>query len=139
MARLTRSPPIATAIGWRSRKPKVADRNGLYVAAVIYLDNIYLQYHPTRQVIGSLIGLVVLIVVGVTVGVSVAKSHHSSSSSNLSHGSSPDNSNGSGASGAVNQTNPNDPSSFVLNPDLKHSFYGLAYTPAGSQLPSCGN
>lgn len=27
----------------------------------------------------------------------------------------------------------------MKNTDLKHSFYGLAYTPAGSQLPDCGN
>lgn len=40
---------------------------------------------------------------------------------------------------AVNQTDPNDPSSFVKDSNLKQSFYGLAYTPSGSQLPYCGN
>ena len=54
-------------------------------------------------------------------------------------GSSGSDSSGSGVTGAVNQTNPNDPSTFVKNPALKHSFYGLAYTPEGSQLPNCGN
>lgn len=93
----------------------------------------------TRQVIGSLIGIVGLIVVGIAVGVTVSKNRHSSSASSAaSKGSSADNGGGS-ASGAVNQTNPNDPSSFVPNTALKHSFYGLAYTPAGSQLPDCGN
>lgn len=86
--------------------------------------------------------LAALIAVGVAVGVTVSKSHHSTSSAASSGGSgssSSDNSDGSGASGAVNVTNPNDPSTFVKDPTLKHSFWGLAYTPAGSQLPNCGN
>ena len=80
-----------------------------------------------------------LIVVGVAVGVTVSKDHHSSTSSNTSKGGSSSADNGGSASGAVNQTNPNDPSSFVPDPNLKHSFFGLAYTPSGSQLPNCGN
>ncbi|KIJ13496.1 glycoside hydrolase family 17 protein [Paxillus involutus ATCC 200175] len=36
-------------------------------------------------------------------------------------------------------TNPNDPSNFPKNPALKQSFYGIAYTPLGSQLPDCGS
>jgi len=39
----------------------------------------------------------------------------------------------------VQQSNPGDPSSFIKNPALKQSFYGLAYTPYGSQLPTCNN
>ena len=39
----------------------------------------------------------------------------------------------------VNQTDPNDPSTFQLDSRLKKSFYGIAYTPEGSQLPDCGN
>ncbi|KAJ3548209.1 hypothetical protein NM688_g5326 [Phlebia brevispora] len=88
-------------------------------------------------VIGSLTLIVAAIVVGVVVGVEVSKSHHSSSSSTDladSSGSSSGNS-----SSVVNQTNPNDPSTFEPDSRLKHSFYGLAYTPAGSQLPECGN
>lgn len=32
-----------------------------------------------------------------------------------------------------------DPSVFDKDPNLHQSFYGLAYTPEGSQLPDCGN
>lgn len=39
----------------------------------------------------------------------------------------------------VQQTDPNDPSTFVKDPALKQSFWGMAYTPEGSQLPGCGN
>jgi hypothetical protein len=77
------------------------------------------------QVIGSIIALVGLIAVGVGVGVGISKSHKPSSSS-------------SGNATPVNETNPNVPSSFVKNPALKKSFYGIAYTPEGAQLPSCG-
>ncbi|KAG6856905.1 hypothetical protein H0H87_012487 [Tephrocybe sp. NHM501043] len=79
-------------------------------------------------VIGSVVALIVLIVVGVVVGILVSKNHKSSSS-------------GSGSSNSlgVTQTDPNDPSTFVKNKDLHQSFYGMAYTPEGSQLPNCGN
>lgn len=86
------------------------------------------------QVVGSLVGLLVLIGVGVGVGVALTRNKSSSSSSTSSSSSST-----SGSTGAVNVTNPNDPSSFVKDSRLKHSFWGLAYTPEGSQLPSCGN
>ncbi|KAI0091088.1 glycoside hydrolase superfamily [Irpex rosettiformis] len=86
-------------------------------------------------VIGSLVALVVLIAAGIAIGVTVSKNHHNSSSSSAIASSS----NSTGKTGAVNETNPNDPSSFVKNDALKHSFYGLAYTPEGSQLPACGN
>lgn len=43
------------------------------------------------------------------------------------------------ANNAVNQTDPNDPSTFVKDPTLHKAFYGLAYTPENSQLPGCGN
>lgn len=85
-------------------------------------------------VVGSLVGLLVLIGVGVGVGVALTRNKSSSSSSTSSSSSST-----SGSTGAVNVTNPNDPSSFVKDSRLKHSFWGLAYTPEGSQLPSCGN
>ncbi|KAJ7364295.1 glycoside hydrolase [Mycena albidolilacea] len=32
-----------------------------------------------------------------------------------------------------------DPSSFAKDPALAQSFYGIAYTPEGSQMPNCGN
>ena len=92
--------------------------------------------------ISSLLVLVGLIAAGVALGVTLSKTHHATSSAVATHGSTgAENGDGSsdGPTGAVNQTDPNDPSSFEKNPLLKHSFYGLAYTPSGSQLPECGN
>jgi exo-beta-1,3-glucanase (GH17 family) len=70
-----------------------------------------------------------VIVIAVAVGVSV--SHNSSKSSSASSSSS--------GSGAVNQSDPNDPSTFTKDSRLKQSFWAMAYTPKGSQLPACGN
>ncbi|KAK7033369.1 glycoside hydrolase family 17 protein [Favolaschia claudopus] len=53
----------------------------------------------------------------------------SSSSNSGSHFRSP-------SSSSVSQ---NDPSDFERDPALVQSFYGIAYTPEGSQLPDCGN
>ena len=77
------------------------------------------------QVIGSVIAIVGVIVVGVVIGITLARKNSQSSSS--SHGNSAD------------KSNPNDPTSFSQNPNLFRSFYGLAYTPANSQYPACGN
>lgn len=76
------------------------------------------------MVIGGIVALVGIVVIGVAVGITVSK-----------HKSSSDSSSGS----AVTQSNPNDPSSFKKDSRLIPSFYGLAYTPEGSQLPNCGN
>ncbi|CAL1717012.1 unnamed protein product [Somion occarium] len=82
-------------------------------------------------VIGSIVTVLVLIAVGVAVGVVVSKNNSSNKSSSSSSS--------SDTSGAVKPTDPSDPSTFVKNDKLKHSFYGLAYTPSGSQMPACGN
>jgi len=117
--------------------------NGMPYKEPAYSSSHWLEQQESKSrrskwiVIGSLVGLVALIVVGVAVGVTVSHNHHTSTSSSLSKGTG--NSSSNGASGAVNLTNPNDPSTFVPDSNLKHSFYGLAYTPAGSQLPECGN
>ncbi|KIM84163.1 glycoside hydrolase family 17 protein [Piloderma croceum F 1598] len=71
-----------------------------------------------RVVIGVLLALLALIGIAVGVGVGISQSHKSSSSS----------------LDAI----PSDPSKFDKDPDLFRSFYGLAYTPEGSQLPDCG-
>ena len=81
-----------------------------------------------KIVIGSIVAIVVIVAVAVGVGVGVSKSKSSSSSSNLS----------SSGSGSV-QSNSDDPSDFTKNSSLVQSFYGIAYTPEGSQLPDCGN
>ncbi|KAF9525627.1 glycoside hydrolase superfamily [Crepidotus variabilis] len=76
-----------------------------------------------------------LIIVGVVVGVVVAGKK--TSSSTRSTGSS--GSTGASPNSPVQQTDPNDPSKFTKDPDLHQAFYGMAYTPVGSQLPDCGN
>ncbi|KAH9015964.1 glycoside hydrolase family 17 protein [Lactarius deliciosus] len=82
---------------------------------------------------GSVVALLAIIGIGAGVGVAVSHKH-----GNTSNRSSTSNSSGSNSS-AVPQTDPNDPSTFVKDSRLKQSFFGLAYTPAGSQLPNCGN
>ena len=81
------------------------------------------------EVIGTVLGIVILAAVGIAVGVTVAKNHSSSSSSTRSGSS----------SSSVNQTDPNDPSTFEKDSRLVKSFWGIAYTPEGSQYPDCGN
>lgn len=81
-------------------------------------------------VIGSLVGI--LVIIGVAVGVGVGVSKSKSNNSNKSGGSSSGSGSGSSSSGG-------DPSDFEKDPSLKQSFYGIAYTPEGSQLPDCGN
>jgi hypothetical protein len=70
------------------------------------------------KVIGILLALLALIGIGVGVGVGVSQSHKSSSSSLAAAES--------------------DPSTFDKDPNLHRAFYGIAYTPEGSQLPDCG-
>ncbi|KAL0949275.1 hypothetical protein HGRIS_009353 [Hohenbuehelia grisea] len=78
-------------------------------------------------VIGSVIGLIGIIAIGVGVGISVSHNKKSSSGSSSSR------------AGDPQQTDPNDPSTFVKDSRLHKSFYGLAYTPEGSLMPDCGN
>ncbi|KIJ66917.1 glycoside hydrolase family 17 protein [Hydnomerulius pinastri MD-312] len=82
-------------------------------------------------VIGSVLTLAVLIAVGVGVGVTLSKKNSNNNNAVSSGGDTP--------SVAPPGTNPNDPSNFQKNPALKQSFYGIAYTPLGSQYPDCGN
>lgn len=80
------------------------------------------------KVVGSLIAVVAIIAAAVVVGVVVAKHHKSSSSSSST----------ADDNGSPTLSDPNDPSNFAKDPQLHKSFFGLAYTPEGSQLPSCG-
>ncbi|KAF9076983.1 glycoside hydrolase family 17 protein [Rhodocollybia butyracea] len=89
-------------------------------------------------IVGSVIGLLGLIAIGVGVGVGVSK-HNSSSTSSASSSSSSSGTTDSSTNGTPPQTNPNDPSTFQKDPNLHRSFYGMAYTPAGSQVPTCNN
>ncbi|KAH9949946.1 glycoside hydrolase [Amylocystis lapponica] len=72
-------------------------------------------------VVGSIVTLLILIGAGVGVGIGLTR--HSSSAATSKSG----------------KSSSNDPSSFALDPNLFHSFYGMAYTPSNSQLPDCGN
>ncbi|KAJ7126763.1 glycoside hydrolase superfamily [Mycena epipterygia] len=73
---------------------------------------------PSRAV--ALLGL---IGAGVALGIVLAKNSSSSSSS----------------SSSTISSSSSDPSSFTKDPALIQSFYGIVYTPEGSQLPDCGN
>jgi hypothetical protein len=84
-------------------------------------------------ILGSVVGLAAVIAIAVGVGVGVSH-HHNSSSGNRASTSSP---NTSTNPTAVNQTDPNDPSTFVKDSRLKQSFYALAYTPSGAIPPNC--
>ncbi|KAG2146123.1 glycoside hydrolase family 17 protein [Suillus bovinus] len=77
-------------------------------------------------VIGSVTTLIILIAAGIAVGVTLSKKSTNNNSS-------------SSSSSVPAGTNPNDPSNFPKNSALVNSFYGIAYTPLGSQLPDCGN
>jgi len=93
--------------------------------------------------VGGIAVAAILIVGGIIAGVVIAKSHKSSSSSpsstnsttSLKIGTPDPNSN---YFAVVQQTDANDPSTFQKDPNLSNSFYALAYTPFGSQIPNCG-
>ncbi|RXW25630.1 hypothetical protein EST38_g201 [Candolleomyces aberdarensis] len=74
---------------------------------------------------GGVLVAVGLIIVGVVVGVVVSNNRKKNSESESS------------TKDAVNQTDPNDPSTFIKDPSLHQAFYGMAYTPENSQLPGC--
>ncbi|THV07250.1 glycoside hydrolase family 17 protein [Dendrothele bispora CBS 962.96] len=81
----------------------------------------------SRWIVIGVVAAAIIIVIAIVVGVVVSKKNSSSSSSSKST-----------SAGVVKQTDPNDPSTFVKDSRLKQSFYGIAYTPEGAQLPDCG-
>ncbi|KAH7868430.1 glycoside hydrolase superfamily [Lentinula edodes] len=108
------------------RRQHFGDRRGEFQAT----NDTWMEKAPAKSkktrylVIGGLV-LAILIGVGVALGVVLSKKDSSTSTSS--------------SSSVVNQTDANDPSSFEKDSRLKQSFYGIAYTPAGSQYPDCGN
>ncbi|KAG6900789.1 hypothetical protein C0993_000108 [Termitomyces sp. T159_Od127] len=124
------SAPRGDAMYSQAATHSLADVHGAPYANQGYQPGDWLERSESSKkrskmiVIGSLVGLVILIIIGVVVGVLVSK-HKSSSDSN--------------GNSTVKQTDPNDPSTFIKDPALHQSFYGIAYTPEGSQLPDCGN
>ncbi|KAJ3830047.1 glycoside hydrolase family 17 protein [Lentinula raphanica] len=109
------------------RKQHFGDRRGEFQPTNdAWMEKAPIKSKKTRYfVIGGLV-LAILVVVGVVLGVVLSRKNSSSKSSSTS-------------SSVVNQTDPNDPSTFQKDSRLKQSFYGIAYTPAGSQYPACGN
>ncbi|TFK33229.1 glycoside hydrolase superfamily [Crucibulum laeve] len=83
--------------------------------------------------VAAIVGLILIIIIAVVVGVVVSHNKKGSGSSSSSPSSS------SGGSKGNTSTNLGDPSNFAKDSNLHRSFYGLAYTPEGSQLPDCGN
>ncbi|KAJ7261760.1 glycoside hydrolase superfamily [Mycena haematopus] len=81
-----------------------------------------------KWMIIGLIALLGLLGAGAAAGMILVKKNPPSSSSSASTDSS---------SPLTNSDS--DPSSFTKDPALAQSFYGIAYTPAGSQIPHCGN
>lgn len=96
-------------------------------------------------IIGSVVAVVAIIAIGVGVGVGVSQSNKDNKDGNSSRSSSAGSGSSVGAPGSASnpggprQTDPNDPSTFETDPNLHKAFWALAYTPEGSQLPSCGN
>jgi hypothetical protein len=87
--------------------------------------------------------LIIAAIVGVAVGVPLSKKNNKNLSANSSangNNSNNNNNNGSGNNNKPPSTNNGpDPSVFPKDPNLQQAFYGIAYTPDGSQLPNCGN
>lgn len=77
---------------------------------------------------------VLLVLAGIGGGIAawqIVKKNNDSSSSSSSVGSTSKN-------GADNTAVSGDPSKFTKDPNLKQSFYAMAYSPTGSILPTCG-
>jgi exo-beta-1,3-glucanase (GH17 family) len=79
---------------------------------------------------GAIIGLLAIIAIGVGVGVSLSNKNKSNIST--SGGS------GNNTNSPVQQSNPNDPSTFQKDSRLIQSFYGIAYSPNSVIYPACG-
>jgi len=86
--------------------------------------------------VSALLGLLALIAIGVGVGVSVSNKNRKSNGTN-SNSSNNGNSGSSNTTSPVQQSDPNDPSTFEKDPRLIKSFYGLAYEPNGVIYPNC--
>jgi len=81
--------------------------------------------------------LIIGAIIGVAVGVPLSKKKTRNAQNDAAvSGSSGSSGNGGGGSPT---TSDSDPSVFPKDPNLHQSFYGMAYTPDGSQLPNCGN
>jgi len=78
--------------------------------------------------------LIIGAIIGVAVGVPLSKKKTQNGAA-VSGSSGPPSNGG----GKPPKTSGSDPSVFPKDQNLHQSFYGMAYTPDGSQLPNCGN
>ncbi|VDB92296.1 unnamed protein product [Peniophora sp. CBMAI 1063] len=78
-------------------------------------------------ILGSIAAVVTLAAVGVGLGVGLTRNSSGNSS------------NRSSSSSSSSSSDSSDPSDFTKDSNLKQVFYGIAYTPEGSQYPACGN
>ncbi|KAH9481343.1 Putative glucan endo-1,3-beta-glucosidase btgC [Psilocybe cubensis] len=83
-------------------------------------------------IMGTIVGLIGIAVIAIAVGIVV--SHNKKNNNNLSSSVS-----GVSSNSTVQQTDPGDPSKFTKDPNFHQAFWGMAYTPVGSQTPDCGN
>jgi len=97
------------------------------------------QQSGTRKskllIVAAVVSLLALVAIGVGVGVSVSSKNRTKTNGNNSNNNSNPNSNN--PNNPVNQTDPNDPSTFQKDPRLIQSFYGIAYEPNGVIYPNC--
>lgn len=105
----------------------------------VWLEKQQARSRRSRWIIIGVIALV-LIVIAVAVGVTVAKTSNRNAKANSDGDSDSDNSSSGGSSGGKGpvKSDPNDPSNFEKDPALHNAFYGIAYTPEGAIMPSCG-
>ncbi|PPQ68664.1 hypothetical protein CVT25_012318 [Psilocybe cyanescens] len=109
---------------------------GAYAPGSRWMEPQPLKSNRKRWIImGTIVGLIGIAVIAIAVGIVV--SHNNKKSNNLSANS---NSTATVSSNStVQQTDPNDPSQFTKDPNFHQAFWGMAYTPFGSQTPDCGN
>ena len=108
--------------------PRAASANGSCVSRSAVLRVPHTAHADSRscaQILGSIAAVVTLAAVGVGLGVGLTR-NSSNSSSNRS-------------STSASSSSSSDPSDFTKDSNLKQVFYGIAYTPEGSQYPACGN
>ncbi|KAF8632210.1 hypothetical protein AX15_001971 [Amanita polypyramis BW_CC] len=84
--------------------------------------------------------LIVAAIIGVAVGVPLSKKKNSKNYNvNAGNSGTTGSSDNNGSNHPPSGPSGPDPSVFPKDPNLHQSFYGMAYTPVGSQLPNCGN
>jgi hypothetical protein len=116
-------------------KPSIASKRKKCVVCFLSLSVCFWSHNGEIKVFSTFIVILIIgAIIGVAVGVPLSKKKTQNDAAVSG-------SSGSSSSGGGKQptTSKSDPSVFPKNPNLHQSFYGMAYTPDGSQLPNCGN